>query len=143
MASAAVTLKELRKQARPALTVRAMADKLGMPLSSYSRYETAAKFKRRYLPMAMARQIAAVLADHGIEPAEVMALAGIEEEPSGIGLSAGEEQLLDRFRQLEPDQRSLLLQLADAMQGASTAPAQTSPSLHGPRQHYAGEERRA
>lgn len=122
MVTAALKLKALRERTSPHLTVRAMADKLGMPLSSYSRYETAAKFKKPYLPLKLARDIATILADHGVASEEVMALAGVaQDEMPAPSLSAGEEHLLDSFRQLTPTQRRLLQQMADQMKPSQPA----------------------
>ena len=59
-----------------------MAEMLNMPPNSYARYEDPSLFKRPFLPVELARKIAAVLADHAIEPAEVMAVAGVTETES-------------------------------------------------------------
>jgi len=67
-------LKALREAA--GLSIRALADKLGMSSSGYAHYETPARFKDAYLPMQMARDIAGVLAPYGVLPDQVMALAG-------------------------------------------------------------------
>lgn len=77
-------LKALRSAARPKLTIREMADRLGVPHSSYNYFEDPKRFKKKSLPIDFARSVAAVLSDHGIDPAEVMALAGltdVEAEP--------------------------------------------------------------
>ena len=116
MRSAALGLKELRQAARPVLTLRAMAEKLGMPSSSYARYEDASDFKRPYLPVDLARRVAAVLADHGVDPAAVMELAGLSGEADAVPiLTAGEQELLDQFRALDADRRQLILQLIAAL----------------------------
>lgn len=80
MSSAALRLKELRKSAIPALTVRAMADALGIPFGTYSSYETPARYKKPFLPMDLTRKVASVLSDRGVDPAEVMKLAGLTAE---------------------------------------------------------------
>lgn len=116
MSSVAIRLKELRRRATPRLTVRGMAEKLGLPLSSYARYETPEKYKKPHLPLDFARRLATVLADHSIDPAQVLELAGVGIDEAGPPvLSAGEEQLLGRFRDLDPDQRRLLIEMAEAM----------------------------
>lgn len=79
MEKAAVKLKNLRKSAVPRLTVRGMAEALGMPLGSYARYESAYDYKKNFLPVDLARKIARVLANHQVDSAEVMALAGLTE----------------------------------------------------------------
>jgi len=80
MEKAAQKLKNLRKQAMPKLTVRAMADALDMPLGSYARYESGYDFKKPFLPLDLTRRIAEVLSRHGIDPTEVMKLAGLNED---------------------------------------------------------------
>jgi transcriptional regulator with XRE-family HTH domain len=109
-------LKALRTAAKPPITVREMAERLGMAHPTYHRYESSKGYKGRFLPMDLTRRIAAVLQDHGINPDDVLALAGIGvDEASQPALSAGEEQLIDGFRDLEPEQRQLFLQLMSQM----------------------------
>jgi hypothetical protein len=116
MRSAASGLKELRQGARPPLTLRAMAEKLGMPSSSYARYEDSSDFKRPYLPVDLARRIAAVLADHGVDPGAVMELAGLAGDADAPPiLTAGEQELLHQYRSLDPERRQLILQLVNAL----------------------------
>jgi transcriptional regulator with XRE-family HTH domain len=67
-------LKELRERA--GLSVRAMAQRVGMSSSGYSHYETPSRFKDHYLPMAVAMQIARALDGTQVHPDEVMDLAG-------------------------------------------------------------------
>lgn len=67
-------LKALRERA--GLSVRAMADLVGMSSSGYSHYETPARFKDAFLPMRIAQDIARALEPRGIDQAQVMALAG-------------------------------------------------------------------
>lgn len=89
--SATIKLKDLRKAAVPRLTVRAMAEALDMPLGSYARYEGHGGYKKQYLPIDFARKVAAVLAEHKIDPAEVMKLAGLkgdEAEPEAREIEA-------------------------------------------------------
>lgn len=74
--SAAENLKRLREQSE--LTVRDMAAQMGYePHSKYSYYEDRTK---KPLPVAFARKAAAILAPHGIDPAEVLSLAGLTPE---------------------------------------------------------------
>lgn len=129
MRSAAFGLKELRQGARPPLTLRAMAEKLGMPPSSYARYEDANDFKRSYLPVDLARKVAAVLADHAVDPIAVMKLAGLTgEADTPLMLTAGEQDLLDQYRELDADHRQLVLQMVAAL--SSGAPR--GATLHEP-----------
>lgn len=67
-------LKALREAS--GLSIRKLADLLGMSSSGYAHYETPARFKDDFLPMTLARDIAAALRPHGVDPALIMALAG-------------------------------------------------------------------
>lgn len=69
-------LKALREAAKPRLSVRRVAEELGMPASTYQHYETG--YKKPYLPPDLAQSLAILFAQHGVEPTEVLALAGIE-----------------------------------------------------------------
>jgi SOS-response transcriptional repressor LexA len=73
-------LKALRYQARPKISVRRMAEALGMPASTYAAYEDPAKFKKPILPLDLAKAIAEVLAPAGVARADVLALAGVTGE---------------------------------------------------------------
>lgn len=73
-------LKELRKAAVPKLSVRRIAEELDMPFGSYARFESASTYKKSFLPLDFTRKVAAVLAEHGVDPAEVMLLAGLTDE---------------------------------------------------------------
>ena len=53
---------------------------MDMPLGSYARYESVSDYKKNFLPLEMARKAAAVLMRHGVDPAEVMKLAGLSED---------------------------------------------------------------
>ena len=70
-------LKRLRESAKPKLAIRKMAEELGWPASSYAGYEDPAKFKKPILPLDKAEAIAAVLEQHGVDPQDVLALAGV------------------------------------------------------------------
>lgn len=70
----AARLKELREGA--GVSVRDFARRLDMPMGTYKHYED--RFKRRYLPRDFAQSVARELAKEGVDPAEVMALAGGE-----------------------------------------------------------------
>jgi len=88
-------LRDLRKSASPKMTVRAMAEALGMPLGTYSFYESATKFKKQLLPLDLTRRIAAVLSERGVDPVDVMKLAGlseIEAEPESRALEFQPQQ---------------------------------------------------
>lgn len=80
MEMAAEKLKRLRESASRKLSIRAVAGAIGIPSSSYNFYEDTKRFKKRFLPLEFARQIAPVFAAYGISVSEVLALAGIEEE---------------------------------------------------------------
>lgn len=79
MPSAATRLKELRQAARPKLSIRRAADILEMGHSSYAFYENANLFKKPHLPLDLTRRIAVAFADFGVDPGEVMKLAGLKE----------------------------------------------------------------
>lgn len=55
-----------------------MAAALGKPASSYAAYEDPKKFKKPILPLQLAKQVAEVLGERGVDQADVMALAGVE-----------------------------------------------------------------
>lgn len=77
-------LKQLREQAVPKLSVRKMAEEMDIPASTYAAYEDPAKFKKPILPMDKAKKIAVILEKRGVNPAEVMRLAGVTGELSAI-----------------------------------------------------------
>ncbi|WBQ17834.1 XRE family transcriptional regulator [Sphingobium yanoikuyae] len=79
MKSVNTKLRDLRTSASPKLSVRGMAAALDMPLGTYSAYESA-RYKKPLLPLDFARRVAAVLARHKVDPAEVMKLAGLNGE---------------------------------------------------------------
>ncbi|WP_287002951.1 XRE family transcriptional regulator [Sphingobium sp.] len=67
-----------------------MASALDMPLGTYSAYESS-RYKKPLLPLDFARRVAAVLAQHKVDPAEVMKLAGLngeEAEPEAREIEA-------------------------------------------------------
>lgn len=70
-------------KAVPRLSVRAMAAALDLPLGTYSNYESA-RYKKKTLPLDFTRRVAAILTQYKVDPADVMALAGlsdVEAEP--------------------------------------------------------------
>ncbi|GFM28127.1 helix-turn-helix transcriptional regulator [Novosphingobium sp. PY1] len=75
-----IQLKELRKAAVPRLSIRGMAEALGIGYSRYAYFEDPKRFKKRELPLDLTRKIAAVLSRHGVDPSEVMKLAGLSED---------------------------------------------------------------
>lgn len=83
-------LKELRGRAVPKLSVRKLAEALGMPPSTYAAYEDPAKFKKPILPLNLAKQIADVLVPMGIDRSDVLQLAGLTGEFSGALSKPGE-----------------------------------------------------
>lgn len=72
-------LKALRLRAKPALTIRGMADELDIGHSRYAYFEDKNRYKKPTLPLDLARGIAGVLSQRGVDPADVMALAGLTE----------------------------------------------------------------
>lgn len=75
--SISVILKALREMA--GLSVREVAAELEMPASTYAHYESPKRYKGRYLPLKLVEPLAAILSRHGVDPADVYALAGVEE----------------------------------------------------------------
>jgi SOS-response transcriptional repressor LexA len=93
MSSVAPRLKALRVSAQPRISIRAMADALDLPHSTYAAYEDEKKFKKPILPFDLTKRIAAVLADRGVSWGEVMRLAGLQ--PSDQRMAEGlEEEVL-------------------------------------------------
>lgn len=74
-AGAAGRLKALRKQT--GLSIRATAEAIGMPPSTYSSYED--KYRKPFLPLDLTKRLAPVFARHGVSETDVMALAGLED----------------------------------------------------------------
>jgi len=74
VSEAARRLKELREQS--GLTMRAVSEALGWSLTRYQHYED--RYKRRFLPFELARDLATIFAPHGVETVSVLQLAGIE-----------------------------------------------------------------
>lgn len=72
-------LKALRNQAKPALTIRAMAEELDIGYSRYAYFEDQKRYKKSSLPIDLTRAIADVLGRRGVDPSEVMKLAGLTE----------------------------------------------------------------
>jgi SOS-response transcriptional repressor LexA len=79
VSDAARRLKALREQA--GLPMRAVADHLGWTLTRYQHYED--RYKRRFLPLDFARSIAELFAGRGVDPDQVLELAGLG--PGGGG----------------------------------------------------------
>lgn len=73
ISEAARQLKTLREQA--GLSMRVVADSLGWRLTKYQHYED--RYRRRFLPIELARHLADLFSPHGVNPAEVMELAGV------------------------------------------------------------------
>ena len=73
-------LKALRDRA--GLTTQAVADELGrirarkVPKSTYTYYESR-DYKQPHIPVSLARELAVIFSSRGIEPTDVMALAGL------------------------------------------------------------------
>lgn len=68
-------VKSIRKRA--GLSVRSMAEHLGMSASGYSHYEL--RIKDAFLPPKMAKAIADVVASRGVERTEVLALSSVDD----------------------------------------------------------------
>jgi hypothetical protein len=64
------SLEATATHAVPSISLRKTAEKLGVGPSTYAVYENANLYKKPHLPIDLARKLAAIFADHGIEPAE-------------------------------------------------------------------------
>jgi SOS-response transcriptional repressor LexA len=73
ISEAARQLKALRERA--GLSMRVVADSLGWRLTKYQHYED--RYRRRFLPIELARHLADLFSPHGVTAAEVMELAGV------------------------------------------------------------------
>ncbi|MBX6323433.1 MAG: helix-turn-helix domain-containing protein [Rhodospirillaceae bacterium] len=73
ISDAARRLKLLREQA--GLSMRAVAEHLGWTITRYQHYED--RYRRRFLPVELARALAELFAPRGIDPVAVMDLAGL------------------------------------------------------------------
>ena len=88
MPSVGPKLKELRLRAKPSVSIRKMAELLDIP---YAFYERELGCKKPFLPLDFARRTAEILARYGIDPLEVMKLAGLndaEAEPEAREIEA-------------------------------------------------------
>jgi transcriptional regulator with XRE-family HTH domain len=93
LGTVAKRLKDIRR--RSGLSVRGLADALGIPASSYQHYE-GKKYTKRYLDTGLCSDLAEIFKNKGIDPEEVMALAGFqgggwEQDNRGFGDSGGSE----------------------------------------------------
>lgn len=98
-------LKAMRENARPKLSVRDMAERLGYGRDNHNRYayyETT--YAKDVLPMDLTRKIADILNEHGIDREDVMRLAiGIEPEMDDGGAAPGriDPDLLQKLNLVE------------------------------------------
>lgn len=88
-------LKRLRESAIPKVSIRAMADALEMPPSTYAAYEDPKKFKKPLLPFDLAKRIAGILAPHGVHSASVMELAGLSNDGQIASAANSGRELLE------------------------------------------------
>lgn len=71
-------LKQLRERTDPRLSMRAVAEELSVPLSSYAHYEDPKAFKKSLIPVELAQQLAPIFEARGIDRESVLALAGLD-----------------------------------------------------------------
>lgn len=69
-------LKAIRESA--GLTVRALAEALEVPSSSYAAYEDTKRFKKPFIPISLAKNLARVLEPLGVNRSDVLQLAGVD-----------------------------------------------------------------
>lgn len=67
-------LREIREKS--GLSIRALAERLGRPTSTYQNYE--ARYKRPYLPMDFVKELDRALSGTGVSREEILALAGVD-----------------------------------------------------------------
>lgn len=87
-------LKHLREMTVPKLSIRALAEKLGIPYSTYAAYEDPNKYKKSLLPQQMAHDLAEIFAQHGVPRGAVLALGGMDE---GGALERTPESMADQL----------------------------------------------
>ncbi len=75
-------LKVLREKA--GLSMRAVSETLGWALTRYQHYED--RYRRRYLPVELVRTLAELFGAHGVDPREVLELAGIDGGSAAPGI---------------------------------------------------------
>jgi phage repressor protein C with HTH and peptisase S24 domain len=112
ISEAARRLKELREQA--GLTMRSVSEALGWSLTRYQHYED--RYKRRFLPFELARELDALFNQHGTEPGAVLQLAGIEQ---GQGVSHRREPVAPRPSNANVSQSQRDLPVLGAVKGGS------------------------
>lgn len=124
VARVAEKLKALREES--GLTVRQLAEELGLPRSTYANHESK-RYKKTELPQSFAREVAKVLAKYGIHPGRIMALAGFPEGTplDELGLAPAEEihvvvttrqkQLLDLLSRLSASDQEAVTRHAEAL----------------------------
>lgn len=83
-------LRGLREAA--GLSVRALAQAIDVPPSTYAQYESSDRFKKKFIPVELASKIARALTPRGIPRADVMRLAGLDIQ-DGQQIIAGAEVL--------------------------------------------------
>jgi SOS-response transcriptional repressor LexA len=104
-------LKALREQS--GLSMRAVADALGWTLTRYQHYED--RYKRAYLPVELARDLAELFGRHGVEPRQVLELAGFHSAGAPKPTSPG----WPRFGDAPPAAASRDLPVMGAVKGGS------------------------
>jgi SOS-response transcriptional repressor LexA len=104
-------LKALREET--GLSMRAVADALGWTLTRYQHYED--RYKRAYLPVELARDLAELFGRHGVEPRQVLELAGLHPGGSSKPASPG----WPRFVEAPPAAPARDLPVMGAVKGGS------------------------
>lgn len=80
-------LKSLRNRTSPKISVRKVAEALGIPASTYAAYEDPSKYKKPILPLPLAKQIADIFEPLGISRGETLELAGLTGALGELGTS--------------------------------------------------------
>ena len=61
------------------MSVRATAEALGIPASSYAFYEDPNGFKKAFLPVPLTKQLVQIFGSKGVDRREILALAGFDD----------------------------------------------------------------
>jgi transcriptional regulator with XRE-family HTH domain len=113
VSQAALRLKALRESA--GLSIRKIADELGISSATYAHYEY--RYKEPFLPAAFALRVTEALARHGIPRDAVMALA----TPAESAVPADHLNLGTRYAALSPKRQRLIREFLEALEEADKA----------------------
>jgi len=116
-------LKALRE--RTGLSVRAVAERLGVPASTYASKEN--KFKKRYLPVEFVESLIPVFTPLGVTEDELRSLAGHVPEGSTVA-----QRMLAALNRLPPAEREMQLRMLELRADELERIAQQQPQTAEP-----------